>query len=69
MDKRVANADAAIAQYSRWRNNPVGRIRPLRHSGKLDCRLQRKGSKNLTLVSNNAGIDDFGIGLLLQTSK
>lgn len=28
--------------------------------------LVRKGVKNLTCVSNNAGVDDFGIGLLLQ---
>ncbi|MGC1201805.1 MAG: CoA transferase subunit A, partial [Candidatus Acidiferrales bacterium] len=28
--------------------------------------LRRKGAKNLTLISNNAGIDDFGIGVLLQ---
>ncbi|MEO6188939.1 MAG: CoA transferase subunit A [Ginsengibacter sp.] len=28
--------------------------------------LVKKGSKNLTCISNNAGIDDFGIGLLLQ---
>lgn len=28
--------------------------------------LVRKGVKNLTCISNNAGVDDFGIGLLLQ---
>ncbi|MGV3538975.1 MAG: CoA transferase subunit A [Rufibacter sp.] len=28
--------------------------------------LLRKGVKNLTCISNNAGVDDFGIGLLLQ---
>jgi len=27
------------------------------------------GVKNLTVVSNNAGVDDFGIGLLLQTRQ
>lgn len=27
------------------------------------------GIKNLTLVSNNAGVDDFGIGVLLQTRQ
>ena len=25
--------------------------------------------KNLTIASNNAGVDDFGIGLLLQTKQ
>lgn len=28
--------------------------------------LVEKGTKNLTCISNNAGVDDFGIGLLLQ---
>ena len=28
--------------------------------------LRDKGVKNLTCISNNAGVDDFGIGLLLQ---
>ncbi|CAK8685511.1 unnamed protein product [Clavelina lepadiformis] len=31
--------------------------------------LLRKGQKNLTVVSNNAGVDDFGLGLLLQTKQ
>jgi 3-oxoacid CoA-transferase subunit A len=28
--------------------------------------LVKKGTQNLTCISNNAGVDDFGIGLLLQ---
>ncbi|RNI28022.1 CoA transferase subunit A [Rufibacter immobilis] len=28
--------------------------------------ILRRGTKNLTCISNNAGVDDFGIGLLLQ---
>ncbi len=31
--------------------------------------LVRKGSTGLTVVSNNAGVDDFGLGLLLQTRQ
>jgi 3-oxoacid CoA-transferase subunit A len=31
--------------------------------------LVRKGTKNLTCISNNAGVDDFGLGLLLQTRQ
>ena len=27
--------------------------------------VRLKGTKDLTVVSNNAGVDDFGIGLLL----
>ena len=31
--------------------------------------LRDKGVKNLTVISNNAGVDDFGLGLLLQTRQ
>jgi len=31
--------------------------------------LLRSGVKNLTCISNNAGVDDFGIGLLLKTRQ
>lgn len=31
--------------------------------------LVKKGVRNLTCISNNAGVDDFGIGLLLQQKQ
>ncbi len=31
--------------------------------------LVKMGVKNLTCISNNAGVDDFGLGLLLQTRQ
>jgi len=31
--------------------------------------LVEKGIKNLTCISNNAGVDDFGLGLLLKTRQ
>lgn len=31
--------------------------------------LRDSGIKNLTVISNNAGVDDFGLGLLLQTRQ
>ena len=31
--------------------------------------LVKKGVKELTCISNNAGVDDFGIGLMLQTRQ
>jgi 3-oxoacid CoA-transferase subunit A len=31
--------------------------------------LRDSGVKNLTAISNNAGVDDFGLGLLLQTRQ
>ena len=31
--------------------------------------IKEAGTKNLTFASNNAGVDDFGIGILLQTHQ
>lgn len=31
--------------------------------------LHAQGTRNLTAVSNNAGVDDFGLGVLLQTRQ
>jgi len=31
--------------------------------------IREKGVKNLTFVSNNAGVDDFGLGILLQSRQ
>lgn len=31
--------------------------------------VRKKGIKNLTCISNNAGVDDFGLGFLLQTKQ
>ena len=31
--------------------------------------LVEKGVRQLTCISNNAGVDDFGLGLLLQTRQ
>src|ERR1700674_4127703 len=36
---------------------------------KLIAALHDSGVKNLTVISNNAGVDDFGLGLLLQTRQ
>jgi 3-oxoacid CoA-transferase subunit A len=35
----------------------------------LVAALQRRGTKDLTIISNNAGTDDFGIGLLLRARQ
>jgi 3-oxoacid CoA-transferase subunit A len=33
------------------------------------AQLVKMGTKNLTCISNNAGVDDFGLGLLLQAKQ
>lgn len=35
----------------------------------LIAALLRRGTKDLTIISNNAGVDDFGIGVLLHTRQ
>ncbi|MAW80264.1 MAG: succinyl-CoA--3-ketoacid-CoA transferase [Parvularcula sp.] len=35
----------------------------------LIAALRDTGAKDLTVISNNAGVDDFGLGLLLQTRQ
>jgi len=69
MDKRVANADAAIAKIQDGATILLGGFGLCGIPENLIAALQRKNSKELTLVSNNAGIDNFGIGLLLQTKQ
>ncbi len=35
----------------------------------LIAALLRRGTKDLTIISNNAGVDEFGIGVLLKTRQ
>jgi 3-oxoacid CoA-transferase subunit A len=69
MDKRVASADAAIAGIQNGATILLGGFGLCGIPENLIAALRKKGTKDLTLVSNNAGIDDFGIGLLLQSKQ
>jgi 3-oxoacid CoA-transferase len=69
MDKRVANADAAIAKLKDGATILMGGFGLCGIPENLIAAVRRRGTKNLTVVSNNAGLDDFGIGLLLQTRQ
>ncbi|MFM2138443.1 MAG: hypothetical protein RJA57_750 [Bacteroidota bacterium] len=66
MNKVFVNADEAI------RDIPDGAVLMLGGFGLCGipehciAALERKGVRDLTCISNNAGVDDFGIGLLLQ---
>jgi 3-oxoacid CoA-transferase subunit A len=66
MDKRIASADAAIANLKDGMTILMGGFGLCGIPENLIAAVQRKGIKDLTIVSNNAGVDDFGIGLLLQ---
>ncbi|MBI3403897.1 MAG: CoA transferase subunit A [Acidobacteria bacterium] len=69
MDKRVANADAAIAGLKDGMTVLCGGFGLCGIPEHLIAAVRKKGTKDLTFVSNNAGVDDFGIGLLLQTRQ
>jgi len=69
MDKRVPNAGAAIANLRDGATILMGGFGLCGIPENLIAAVQRKGAKNLTVVSNNAGLADFGIGLLLQTHQ
>jgi len=66
MDKRIASADAAIAKLTDGAVILMGGFGLCGIPENLIAAVRRKGTKDLTIVSNNAGVDDFGIGLLLQ---
>ena len=69
MDKRVANADIAIEHVSDGATILVGGFGMCGVPEHLLRALRKRGTKNLTLVSNNAGTDNFGIGWLLESKQ
>ena len=66
MDKRIASADAAIEKIHDGATILMGGFGLCGIPENLIAAVRRKGTKDLTIVSNNAGVDDFGIGVLLQ---
>lgn len=66
MNKVVANADAAIEGITDGMTLMVGGFGLCGIPENCISALVRKGTKGLTCISNNAGVDDFGLGLLLQ---
>ena len=69
MNKVVANADEAVRDIQDGATIMVGGFGLCGIPENLIRALVKKGVKNLTTISNNAGVDDFGLGLLLQTRQ
>jgi 3-oxoacid CoA-transferase subunit A len=69
MDKRITSADEAIVNLRDGMTVLMGGFGLCGIPENLIAALRRKGTKDLTIVSNNAGVDDFGIGLLLQNRQ
>ncbi len=69
MDKRVPSADDAIRALSDGATILIGGFGLCGVPENLIAAVCRKDLKNLTIVSNNAGVDDFGIGILFEKKQ
>jgi len=69
MNKVVANAEAALEGVRDGMTLMVGGFGLCGIPENSIAALVRSGVKGLTCISNNAGVDDFGLGLLLQTKQ
>ncbi|THH41462.1 CoA transferase subunit A [Neolewinella litorea] len=69
MQKRVSDARAAIAGITDGMTLMLGGFGLCGIPEKCIAALAESGIKNLTCISNNAGVDDFGLGLLLQSRQ
>ncbi|HMZ47002.1 MAG TPA: CoA-transferase, partial [Chitinophagaceae bacterium] len=69
MNKVVANAQAAIADIPSGSTIMLGGFGLNGIPENCIAALVEKGINNLTCISNNAGVDDFGLGLLLKTKQ
>ncbi len=66
MNKVVENVTAALDGISDGMTLMVGGFGLCGIPENCISELVAKGTKNLICISNNAGVDDFGLGLLLQ---
>src|SRR5437773_7340070 len=66
MNKVVANAEEAVKDIQDGAVLMLGGFGLCGIPENCIAALVRKGVKDLTCISNNAGVDDFGIGLMLQ---
>lgn len=69
MNKVVANADAAVKDIQDSAVLMLGGFGLCGIPENCIAALVKKGVKGLTCISNNAGVDDFGIGLMLQKKQ
>ena len=69
MNKLYENADLAIADIIDGSVLMLGGFGLCGIPENCIAALVKKGVKQLTCISNNAGVDDFGIGLMLQQKQ
>ena len=69
MDKTVTDADAAVADLFDGATLMAGGFGLCGIPENLIAAIRRKGTKNLTIISNNCGIDSKGLGILLANGQ
>jgi 3-oxoacid CoA-transferase subunit A len=69
MNKVMQSADAAVALIPDGATILVGGFGLCGIPENLILALRERGTSDLTVISNNAGVDDFGLGMLLKTRQ
>jgi 3-oxoacid CoA-transferase subunit A len=69
MDKTVASADQAVADLPDGATLMAGGFGLCGIPENLIQAIHRKGTRNLTIISNNCGIDGKGLGILLGAGQ
>jgi len=69
MNKVLPSADAAVALIPEGATILMGGFGLCGIPENLIHALHARGTQGLTVVSNNAGVDDFGIGILLKSRQ
>ena len=69
MDKVLPSADAAVALIPDGASILMGGFGLCGIPENLIKALHVRGTKNLTVISNNAGVDGYGIGILLRSRQ
>jgi len=69
MNKVLDSADEAVARIFDGATIMCGGFGVCGNPENLLLALHRRGTRNLTVISNNAGIDDFGLGPLLKAHQ
>ena len=69
MDKVVASAAEAVADIGDGSSLAVGGFGLCGIPSVLIAALHEQGAKDLDVVSNNCGVDDWGLGVLLRDGR
>lgn len=69
MNKVLPGADAAVALIPDGASILMGGFGLCGIPEHLISALRARGTRDLTVISNNAGVDDFGIGVLLRSRQ